>query len=456
MLTRRVVAVAVVSLIVPVVTAAPVSAQTPEPPEVRRPYRGLFGGQPSSDSPHSLVASASVFAAYDDNVYEGISNRRVDSPWFQQSGVYQGANAGLNYAFEKDGERFDFRAASGAQVNYYRHGDESDVLPAYQGSVEVGAKLARATTVALRQNVAYSSVYASTLAPRVDDDLGAEIGLADDLDLGLFQQKALHAATRVSLSQDFGRYTTAGVTYHLRTRRSLETEVEESPLREYTSHTASAGFQYARPMTRHATLRLGYGLRWSDRERIAGEPELMHNIDAGVDYSRALSFSRRTFFTFGTGSAITVSDEVPATDDNRRVRAWLLGNAALVHEIGRTWTTDLRYSRGLRTREGFDQLYLTDALTASIGGLVTRRLQLSAALTWAESSAERDASRHHTNRSAVAQATYGITSFLGLYARYVYVKYRFDEGILLDERFPRQLDRHGVRVGLTTSVPLIR
>jgi hypothetical protein len=453
MLPRRAIAVGVLSLIVTCVTAAPVSAQGSD---VRRPFRGLFGAPSSSENPHSLVATASVYAAYDENVYEGLTGRRIGSPWFQKSGTYQGANAGLNYSFDKDGERFDFGLRTGAQVNYFRHEERSDVLPAYQGSADFGARLTRSLSLSVRQNVAYSSVYASTLAPRVDDDFGAELGVADDLDLGLFQQKAVHSATRVNLSQTIGRYSSLGVSYHLRTRKSLETEVEDSPLREYTSQTATAGFQYAKPLTRSATLRLGYGIRWSDRKRVAGEPDIMHNIDAGVDYSRALSFSRRTSFSFGTGSAITVSDEVPATDGNRRVRAWLLGNAALVHEIGRTWTAALTYSRGFRTREGFDQLYFTDALTASVGGLVTRRLQLGGAVTWAESSIESGASRQHSNRSAVAQATYGITSFLAAYASYVYVKYRFDEGILLDERFPRQLDRQGVRVGLTTSVPLIR
>jgi hypothetical protein len=453
MQSRRAIAVGVLSLIVTCVTAAPVSAQGSD---VRRPFRGLFGAPSSSENPHSLVATASVYAAYDDNVYEGLTDGRVRSPWFQQSGVYQGANAGLTYAFQKDGERFDLRLGTGAQVNFYRHEEESDVLPAYQGSLDIDTRLTQSLSLNVRQALGYSSVYASTLAPAVNEDLGGEIGLGDDSDLGLFQQKAVHSATRVALSQAIGRYASLGVAYQVFTRSTLETEVEGSPLRDYTSQTARVGFQYARPMTRHATLRLGYGFRWSDRKRIAGEPNLMHNIDAGVDYGRALSFSRRTSFSFGTGSAVTVSDEVPAVDGERRVQAWLLGNASLVHELGRTWTSALNYSRGFRMQEGVDQLYFTDALTASIGGLVSRRLQVSGAVIWAESSLERNASRQHSNRSAVAQATYGITSFLGVYARYVYLKYRFDEGILLDERLPRQLDRHGVRVGLTTSVPLLR
>jgi hypothetical protein len=456
MLTRRAIAVAVV-LTVPHVTAAQILAQTAPPSsEVRRPYRGLFGAPSSSDSPQSLIASASVFAAYDDNVVEGLTNRRVGSPRPQRSGTYQGANAALRYAFEKDGERFDFRGQTGAQVSFFLLDERSDVLPAYQASVEFGARLTRSLSFAARQNVGYSSTYSSTLAPRLDEDLGNEIGVADDVDLALFDRRAVQSATSLNLSQRFGQYASLGASYQLRARTSLDNEPDESPFRDYVSHTGTVGFQYARPMTRNATLRLGYGIRVTDRRRAAGEPDVMHNIDVGVDYSRALSFSRRTSFSFGSGSSIAVSDELPAVDGERRVLARLTGNVALAHEIGRSWTADVRYSRGFRTREGFDQLYFTDALTTSIGGLVTRRLQLAASATWAESSIGDETARRQSNRSAAAQATCGITSFLAAYARYVYVNYRFDEGIALDERFPRQLDRHGVRVGLTASVPLIR
>jgi hypothetical protein len=81
---------------------------------------------------------------------------------------------------------------------------------------------------------------------------------------------------------------------------------------------------------------------------------------------------------------------------------------------------------------------------------------LTGAATWAESTLERDSLRQHSNRWASAQATYGITSFLAAYARYVYIKYRFDEGIVIDARFPQRFDRQGIHVGITTSIPIIR
>jgi hypothetical protein len=146
---------------------------------------------------------------------------------------------------------------------------------------------------------------------------------------------------------------------------------------------------------------------------------------------------------------------VPATDGQRRTSVRLTGHAALVHHLGRTWTASLQYSRGFRTQDGLDQLYFTDAVTAGIGGLVSRRLSLSANANWATSSLEYG-SGGHAGTSASAEANYALNRFLALYAHYVFYKYAYDDLIQLDARIPRELDRHGVRVGVTTSVPFIR
>jgi hypothetical protein len=114
------------------------------------------------------------------------------------------------------------------------------------------------------------------------------------------------------------------------------------------------------------------------------------------------------------------------------------------------------YSRGFRTRDGFGDLYFTDALSANFGGQVNRRLSFSSVASWANSTLESNVGGGYGGQSASAQATYALNQLLAVYARYIYFHYRFDERILLDERFPRQLDRHGVRVGLTASLPLIR
>lgn len=459
MRTRRAFVVAALLTVTPV-TVAGVWAQTtePQPAAERRPFRGIFGAPASAESPHSLFLTGSVFAAYDDNVTEGLSDRRVGAPWLQKPGTYQGANAGLNYTFSLDGERVDLRGGAGAQIQYFRHEDRSGTLPSTQADVALNLRLSSSLTFSVRQSAAYRSTYNAALTMPVDEEGAHVIGAATDPALDLFEWRAVQLATRVNLSQRFGRYASLGASYHLRSTTTLDQESPDSRFHDYTAHTGSIGFLYSRPMTRAATLQLGYGIRVTDGRSRTGEPEIMHNVNAGVNYSRALSFSRRTSVRFGTGSAILVSEPVAGTTEEggRRTQARLTGHAALVHEIGRTWTADLGYTRGFRTRDGFDQLYFTDAITANLGGLISRRISFTATGTWADSSIGEGRLKGHRGQSASAQLTYGLTRFLALYSTYVYTHYRFDEGIQLDDRFPRQLDRHGVRVGVTTSVPLIR
>ena len=130
--------------------------------------------------------------------------------------------------------------------------------------------------------------------------------------------------------------------------------------------------------------------------------------------------------------------------------------ANLVHELGRTWTAQLSYARALVSRDGFGELYFTDGLTATVGGLVSRRLSVNASALWSLSTLDRPGQNRHTNVSAAAQANYALTQYLAVYARYLYYQYEYDDDIPLDARFARGLERQGVRVGLTTSIPLIR
>lgn len=456
MFTKGVIAVAA-ALSVTSVTTAGVYAQSPEPPEVRRPYRGLFGGPPDPNSPHSLSLTGSVFGAYDDNVTEALTNES-GAPWLQDSGTYWGANVGLNYLFSLPGQRVDFSGRVGGQLQYFDSENRSDLLPGAQADVALTYRVTSSLSFNARQSAAYSSAYGSSLYPLPDESLGHDVSQPVDFDYALFEMRGVRSTTRVGLSQAIGQYASVSGSYQLRNHMVLDEEVvDDSQFHDYTTQYASAGFHYARPVSRYATMNLGYGVRWNDGRSQTGEPEIMHNVIAGVDYGRALSFSRRTSFTFGTGSAITVSEPVVDSDDSGlRTRGYLIGNVALVHELGRTWTAGVAYSRGLRARDGFQNLYLTDAVTASLGGLVSRRLQFSAGASWANSTYQDGSSNGNRGVSASARATYGLTSFAGLYAQYIYYRYRYDEEIPVDPRYPRRLDRHGVRVGLTTSIPLIR
>lgn len=425
--------------------------------QVRRPFRGIFGAPPSPNSPHSLFLNASVYAAYDDNLVQGLTNQNFVTPWLQKRGHYQGANAGLDYTFSKSGRRFDFGGHAGAQARYYHHRDRSRFLPSYQGDLMLSGRLTRSLSFAARQSAAYTSNYNGGIGRGFGQAAGHQIGLAEDPLLDLFEMRAVRLTSSVTLSQGLSRYSGVNVGYQYRDVHVFDNDVP-GLLFDYGTHSGTVGIFYNRPMTQNATLNLGYDLRASDRRSRAGEPELLHNVNAGVDYGRALSFSRRTTLTFSTGTAIAMIDSSVTPEADPRTEIRLIGNAALIHEIGRTWTAQLAYSRNFRTRDGVDGLFFTDAVNASLVGLITRRLEFTAGANWANSSINGRAAVNgrHRGQSASARLQYALSSFAALYAQYVYYQYRFSSDVVIDPRLARRLDRQGVRVGLTTSIPLIR
>jgi hypothetical protein len=444
-------------LTVMLLTAVHASAQQNPNAAARRPFRGIFGAPAAPDSAHSLSLSGSIFGAYSVNNLDEPPDQQTNTPWLQQSGSHQGANLGLNYSFAKTLERFGFNGHAGGGVNYFRRGSRSRVMPWNRADVSLNGRATKSLTVSARQSVSYSSNYNPSLMPRLGEDIGHDIGLADDDTLDLFQLRALRLTSSLGVAQAFGRYTSLSAGYHYRSLHVLDADdAAASRFHDNGTHAATLRFAYSRPISRHASLILGYGARASDHQNGSTDPRILHNVDAGVNYSRALSFSRRTSFTFGTGSAIATTDRVdlPGTDPRTRVR--LIGNAALTHEIGRSWTAQLAYTRGYRTLDGFDGLYFTDAAHVNVGGLLSRRLSFSASGAWADSSIENGFGGRHRGVSAHAITHYALTSYAALYATYVYYRYRFSDDILLDPRLPRRLNRQVVRVGLTASVPLIR
>jgi opacity protein-like surface antigen len=446
----------VVAALTVIPTATTAFAQEPDA-ALRRPFRGLFGAPANPQAPQSLILSASLFAAYDNNDVQGLVDDQTNTPWLIHSGAYQGANVGLDYAFSKVGQRVNFGGHLGGRLSYYRRTDRSRLLPSNGADVSLGWRLTSKLTFSARQSASYTSNYNRTLARGFARDLVDDIALPEDDGFDLFELRAVRLASLVGLSQTIGRYASLSGTYQLRQVEILDSDVPDTQFDDRKSQIGTVSLQYSRPMTRHATLALGYALRGSDNQRSGGEPQLLHNVNAGVNYGRALSFSRRTSLSFSTGSAIAVLDRVDdAAVQDRRTRAYLTGNAALVHEIGRSWTATLGYSRALRSWDELDQLYFTQDLSLRLAGLFSRRLSFSTAAWWADSSLQNQRGGTHRGYAANARAQYALARLLAVYAQYNYYHYRFSDALAVADRFPRQLDRQGVRVGLTTYVPLMR
>src|SRR6185436_13490245 len=169
-----------------------------------------------------------------------------------------------------------------------------------------------------------------------------------------------------------GYGSTLGVTHRLsrRTRLNLNYVFRNSQASAYSfdsnQHSGKGSLRY--DMAKGLGMEVGYGLRrtyYSTRE-----PVDSHDIRAGLLYNRALSVSRRTTVSFGSGTAATSTRFGKTT-----FRA--TGDAALSHEIGRSWTANVNYSRGVRFIDTLDEPVFGDAVSATVGGLLSRRLQFT-------------------------------------------------------------------------------
>ncbi len=442
--------------------AAPAAAfaqsKAAEPASVRRPYRGIFAPPPAADSGQSLTLNGSLFGAYDDNILAAVSGRPVRNPLLQDGGAYAGAEGGLTYGIEKTGSRLSFGALSAAQVRYIRRSADTSTAPNAVADLHIDWQLSRSTTLLLRETASYASRYNFSLTPLAGEDLGHDIVLLDDPAFDLFDLRAVRAASTVFLKQEVAKGTSVSAGYLFRTVEVLGDPVPGERFHSYRTSAGSFGINHAHHVTPHAELQLAYDLRVSDRRSQTGEPTVMHRIDAGINYSRPLSFSRRTTVHFGSGSAIIPPVRRPdgTTDGGTHYR--LTGNAGIVHEMGRTWTAQVQYARGVRARDGFGDLHFIDAVSADVQGLFTRRLSWTSTARWSISAIERSASGRggFRGQSASAQTTYALNRLFGVYVRYVYYSYHFGEDVRLDPRLPRDLDRQGARVGLAASVPLLR
>ena len=247
-------------------------------------------------------------------------------------------------------------------------------------------------------------------------------GVASDTDLDLYHSTAYRHAGGISLSQNIGSRSAIHLNYNIRF-----IDFTEDSQDDFRTEAAAVGFSYR--MNSHMSLRLGYGRRWSDDYDDVKE---VFNLDVGLDYSKAVSLSRRTRLAFSTGSAISASDRLES-DADPRLRFHLIGAARLVHELGRTWTAGASYRRSLNFREGFDEPLMADAVTGTIGGLITRQLDFSVNVGYVNAVGVENQRTGYDAFTVNSQLQYALTRYLAMFARYFYYDYTFDARSALEQ-----------------------
>jgi hypothetical protein len=388
--------------------AAPAAAQPGAGVRPERPFRGLFGSG-VGDASQSLVASLTLSGGYDEDLL-AVAEGRGRSSSDQRAGGFGGGQAGLGYSLTT--QRLTFGASYGASARYF---------PAFE-----------------QPSVIVQPGYAWTPAQNPFEE--PEVPGAPDLDFVVSHQTYLRHMTTGSLRYGHGFTRRLSFSSSYSVRRSYF-EVSGDRIR----HSAGAGLRYA--ISRGIGASVGYSYRIAQYG--GGRSFDDHVIDAGIDFSRALSFSNRTTLSFHTGSGIT-------THEGDRARVGFSGGASLNHEIGRTWGAAITYGRGWRYADIFEAPVFSDSVSIGIGGLISRRLQFAAGAAATSGGVGFTERNGLIRMSGSAALTMGLTQFVGLSLAYVYYRHDFEADVVLAPGVLRTSERHGVRAAVSVMAPIFQ
>jgi hypothetical protein len=99
---------------------------------------------------------------------------------------------------------------------------------------------------------------------------------------------------------------------------------------------------------------------------------------------------------------------------------------------------------------------MTDGIGATIEGMFTRRLDFTAGVGYSKgASATSRQLDPFVTYTAASRVRLALTPRLATYFEYVYYYYDFSETRSLAPGIPSQLERNGIRVGLTVLLPSV-
>lgn len=415
---------------------ATASAQTSRP---ERPYRGLFrGGEGASNPERRLSLNVLVGGGYDDNVLADTGGSVGGAATISQlRGMFGRVGADLGYGLDK--ERVTFGASVATDSRYFPELDNK-YYGSHSGSVGVSGLLGRRTRLTVNQTVSYQPFLTLDLFPTFSDGL---VGVAQPA-----------SQDQSAPFEDYTNYLTSIDLRHSVSRRGVLEFGYGHEFSNFTNDSSDlrvhrANGRYTHEVARGLGVKMGYA--YSEGEYFdADEPRTVpgHVLDVGIDYSRALSFSRHTTLSFSTGST--------ALRDADATRYGVIGDVRLNREIGRSWNTSMAYSRQASFVRTFNQPFFADAVAAEIGGLVNRRVQLAfnGSAAFGAVGINAGANSGYESYAATSLLTVALTRNLAITASYDYYKHNFESGVVMPDGLASDAERQSAQIVLRMWVPL--
>jgi hypothetical protein len=338
-----------------------------------------------------------------------------------------------------------FAVTAASNVRHYNQLQETIVNNHALGA-GLTATFSPKTTLSFNQGVTYApallyGLFASS-APVIGEAVPPGSNYALD------NERSYASATSAKLTRQLPRRATLYLESNLKYTNFIGSNPRYQDVR-----TKDVGGQIAYSLNRDTALRLGYTYRQA--EYVGSPQSTEQNFVIGVDYNRLLSRTRKTIFSFNIGSTLANAPLATASAELRHSHR-LIGDASLTHQMGRTWSLQGNYHRGLGYIQGFQTPVFTGAYSAAANGFLNRRTDLlfSAAYSTGEAALTGIASQF-TTYTGDARLRYAVTRMWAVYAEYLFYYYDFNKGLfLLPASLPPGLTRNGLRTGVMLWIPM--
>jgi hypothetical protein len=415
---------------------------------------GAAGRSVKRPSRQSLDFTVSSTAGYDVNADPQPGGSFL--PGGQDAAGYS-AMLGGTTEYRVRGRRLQLRATTASAMRYMRPLDS--FLPAYFGNVSQAGAIgfvvrSRRTIVDVNQTGVYTSSPLYGLFP------GSANVLAGDA------PPVAPDYTYAINSLDVYSYNTAAT---LNNQMTARTALAVGADWQHTDAVALGGArrgldmyrgrgQVSHHLARNTTAVGGYFYRVGDVDYGGVALRMVeHGAETGLDIVRPLSATRHLTFGVRVGGSSMLLPPLPGLPDatDRRYNT-VSGQLSLAYDFSRQWVVRGSYRRGVDYVAGLSEPVSAESVTAGLDGALARRVTLLASAAYSN------------GMSALTRTTSAFDTYTGnLRLRFLltrtFVVYAEDSYYLYDSRgsaplvpgIPSRLERHGVRLGFTLSVPAL-
>lgn len=409
-----------------------------------RPFRALFRTtQDPANSRDRVDVAVFVSAGHDESETTFGVGDNIQIPGNATYG-----HLFVRGSYKHDGRKTDFTATGSTSTRYYAASPVGFSPLWVGGDARLSGEVARHGQYSLTGNASYSPYYVFSLSPGFLAELAADVpdavtpGFDPDTDLRTTRQETYRYDMVGSYSHRIGRRTRTSAQYAFNYTDS------QAPAFDMLAHRARGRITHE--PGRHWNVYGGYGIRMSTYRDSPYEPVIVHDIDGGFGYSRALPFSTRTRVAFSMSSSLIA-------DESTRFR--INGSAFLSHMISRTWFASAYYRRDNDVLYGFAAPFVTftDSIGGSVSGRLPKNVYVTASSTYSRGTYSALSVENVANSMwAVATVHVPIWWLLSTYAEGYYSQYDFQRRVGLLPGVPTATERFGIRGGVTFWVPVLR